>query len=144
MRGDDARVDRINDEVRIAQRMDVALGTRQLRRHFEHADAFVTEDASGLARRELGVARAREQRRQPADFQFRAALDERIGPVELHDEAGLGVHEVRVFRGPRERGDLDLVAADFLRDSREVRRGDDNIKFGVRGQNDQRCEQCGE
>ena len=82
---------------------------------------------AGRARCHFFVARLIQQRGQPADFQFRAAFDQHIGVIELHDEAWLGVHEMRVFRRLGQRGEFNFVAADFFGDGPEVRRGGDDV-----------------
>ena len=81
------------------------------------------------ARRQFFIARLVQQRRKPAGFQFRPAFDHHVGVVQFHDEAGLGIHEMRVFRWFRQRGKRDFVAADFLRNGCEVRRGSHDVHF---------------
>ena len=73
-------------------------------------------DAPRFADFDLRIARVLQERRQPANLQFRAAFDQDIGVAQLHDKARPRVDEVRVFGRFRHRCDFDFVAADFARE----------------------------
>ena len=53
-----------------------------------------------------------------------------IGPVQLHDQAGLGIHEMRVLGRLGQNGEVNVVAADLSGNGAKVRRGGDDVEFG--------------
>jgi hypothetical protein len=99
------------------------------------------DDAARRAGEDLGVARPVEQRRQPADFQLGAALDEHVGAVEGNDLTGARVDEVRILRRFGDGGDGDLGAADLAGDGAVFGSRGDDIERGAGRQ--RRAEQDG-
>ena len=77
--------------------MDITLRTIEGRRYLQQLHPLRGGDSAGRASGDLVVARALEQRRQPAQLGLRAAVDQYIRAVEGDDKAGLGIDEVRVF-----------------------------------------------
>jgi len=129
--GDDAGVGRIGQVMRIAGGVDVALGSVERGRDIQHLDTLAAVDAAWRAGSQARVARALEQRTQPAQLQLRAALEQRIGAVEFHQEARLGIHEMRVFQGFGQGGDLHAVSADFTGEGAQVGGRGHEVQRGV-------------
>ena len=98
---------------------------------FLQRDALGADHVARRARGQFRVARLVQQTGQPADLQLRAALDEHVGAIQLHDQARLGIHEMRVLGRLGQRREFDMVAADFPGDGRQVRRGGDDVQFGL-------------
>ncbi len=125
--GDVLSVGGIDREVRIAERMNVSHRTvHGPSRHFEQANEPREDEVARRIGENLAVPRARDQGREPADFQFGAALDEQVGLIEHADVTGPGIDEVRVFSASGDGRDFDFVAANFLSNGSEIRqRGHD-------------------
>ena len=68
----------------------------------------------------LRVPALLNQRRQPADFELAADADQHVRLLQLEDEAGLRLDEVRILIALGHRVDGDVVAADLARDRREI------------------------
>ena len=73
------RDDRIDREMRIAERMHVARGARDVRRHVHEADALRSLNASRFADLDFRVPRVLQKWRQPAELELRAAVNQHIG-----------------------------------------------------------------
>ena len=65
----------------------------------------------------------RDQWRKPADFEFQADDNEEVGSAKFEQKAGFGFDEVWVLVAAGDRFDFDSVAADLLRECRQVRCG---------------------
>ena len=74
--------DRIDSEMRIAKRMHVARGARDVRRHVHETDALRRLHASRFADLDLRVPRVLQKRRQPAELELCAAVDQHIGVAQ--------------------------------------------------------------
>lgn len=62
---------------------------------------------TGLAGKDFRIARILQQRRKPAAFKFRAALDEQIGFVQHARETRTRIDKMGIFRRAGECGDID-------------------------------------
>ena len=115
--GDAAPVAGIQPVVRVAHRMHVAHGTRDLPGgDLEDLDCQRRVQVAACAGLDVGVAALLDERWQPADLQLASDQDQQVGRVELEDEARLGLDEVRVLISARQRLDAHLVAAHLLGD----------------------------
>ena len=88
-----------------------------------------------------GVAALRDQGRQPPDLQLQPHDHQQIRLPQFEQEAGLGFHEVRILVALGHRFDVDLVAAHFLRQSRQVGRRRYDIQ--LLGRRNRRGKQAG-
>ena len=119
-------------EMRIAERVHVAGRAGHVRRHVHQANALRSLDASRFADFDLRIARVLQERRQPADLQLGAAVDQHIGVAQLNDEARTRIDEVRILGRFRQDADVDFVAADFAGERAEIRQGGDDVEFRLR------------
>src|SRR5216684_4562614 len=69
-----------------------------------------------------------DQRRKPADLQLQSYADQEIGMAQLQQEAGLGIDKVRVLIALGQRLNIDLVAANFLGNRREVSKRSNHLQ----------------
>ena len=74
-----------------------------------------------------------QERRQPADLEFRAAIDQHIGRAQWDDETRARIDEVRIFRRLSQSRDLDFVVANFARERCEIGQGGDDFELCVSG-----------
>ena len=89
--------------MRVAHRVHVAGRARQLRRHLHQPNPLRRLHAPGLADFDFRIARVLQERRQPADLELRATVDEHVGLAQLDDEARPRIDEVRIFGRLRQR-----------------------------------------
>src|SRR4029079_9116247 len=68
----------IEMNVRIAERMDVALRPVNRGRYLEASHEVCGHEVAGLTRLQFRIARSLQQHRQPADLEVRAAADQQI------------------------------------------------------------------
>src|SRR5712691_7188876 len=106
---------RVDHEVRVPQRVNVALRAIEARGNLQHLDAIRRHNTSRRSGRDLRVARVLEQRWQPSELQLGATFDERVSPIERHDVTRLRIDVVRILGWFGQRYDTDLVSADFPR-----------------------------
>ena len=119
--GDPLAVLRIHPVVRVAQRMDVAHGARDVPvGNLEDRGAERRVQIALRADLNLRVPALLDERRQPADLELAADADQHVGLLQLEDEARLRLDEVRVLIALRHRVDGDVIAADLARDRREI------------------------
>ena len=62
--------------------------------------------------------------------------------MELQDEAGLGLDEVRILVAATDGLDLHLVASDFARERGQVFGTRDDVHGGIGRASGTRCQQC--
>ena len=91
-------------------------------------------DAAGLTGGDLRVARVLEERREPADLELGAPIDEHVGFAQFHDEARPRVDEVGIFGRFREDGDVDILSADLARERSVIGKGGDDVHLRLRGE----------
>src|SRR5260370_10510286 len=115
MLGDDFRIERIYHIMWIAGGMNIAFRSIKCGRHFEQLNSLSTRDVARSPARQFGVTRLIQQRREPSYLQLGAAFDKDVGAIELPDEAGLGIDEMRIFGWFGEGGKIDILTADLLR-----------------------------
>jgi hypothetical protein len=72
------------------------------------------------------VAGLSDQRRQPANFQLQADHDQQVSLAELKEEAGLGLHEVRILIPTGDRFHVDMVATDLRGQRGQIARSRDH------------------
>ena len=70
---------RIDREMRIAERVNIAGSARDVGRHIHQTNSLRRLHATGFADFDLGVARVLQERWQPADLEFCAAVNQYIG-----------------------------------------------------------------
>ncbi len=132
--GDALAVVGIQPIVRVAGRMDVAHRARDLAggdlQDLGGEGGVEVAVRTGL---DLRVAGLRDERGQPADLQLAAHRDQEVRLVQLEDEAGFRLDEMRVLVAARERLDLDLVPAHFAGDGGQVLGGGDDVEGGAGG-----------
>jgi len=118
---------RIRPVVRVAERVHVAHRTRDVStRDLENLSGQGRVEIPLSARLNLAVSALLLERREPPDLQLAADQHQQVGSLELQDEAGFGLDEVRILVPLRNRLDRNLVAADLAADRREIfRRGYD-------------------
>src|SRR5687768_7299284 len=76
----------------------------------------------------LAVASAVHERRQPADFEVRATLDEHVRLVQHPNKTRPRIDEVRVFRTLGNGSDFHFVSADVFGDGTKVRQRCDDVE----------------
>src|SRR5437667_1204736 len=76
--GDRFGDDRVNREVRVAKRMHVTRGARDVRRYVHETNSLGSLHASRFADLDLRVPRVLKEWRQPAELKLRAAVDQDI------------------------------------------------------------------
>ena len=118
--------------MRIAQRVHVAGGAGHVRRHIHQPNALRRLDAPGFADFDLWIARVLQERRQPADLQLRAAIDQHVGAPQCNDETRTRIDEMRIFGWFRHDGHVDFVAANFARERAEIGQRRDDFEFRLR------------
>jgi hypothetical protein len=105
----------------IAQSVDIALGTVDWGRgDFEERDAFGHGQVSGAPIEDVRIPSVIDKWRQPANLQFRSAVEKEIGTVQDADEAGARIHEMGILGSSGERGTLHVLAADDFGESGKV------------------------
>ena len=124
---------RIHAEVRIAERVQLALRAVLAGRHLERLDVHRGVDVPGARRQDLRVARHFEQRGQEGVLETEPVHDDRVGAIELRDEARLHRDLVRILVALRDRDHLDAVAADLARHVGDVGRRRDHPQHRRRG-----------
>src|SRR5262249_52893225 len=125
--GDDSGIGRIGEVMRIAGGMNVTFGAIERRWDFEQLYALAASDTPRSSRRQLGIARLIQQRREPADFKVCTALDQGVGAIELYDEARLCVDKMWVLGWLGQGRNRDFSAANRCGDRAKIRRRDNNI-----------------
>ena len=117
-------------DVRIAVGVDIAFRAAERGRHLEQMNAGVGRDVTGPALGDLAVAGAVEQRRHP-ELQIETGGDEQIGVAQDRHEAGLGLHEMRIFVALGDGGDGAFVADDFPGDGSVRGKAGDDLHGGA-------------
>src|SRR5438093_6005965 len=82
-----------------------------------------------LADIDLRSSRILKKRRQPAQLEFCAAVDQHIGIAQRYDKAWPRIDKVRIFRCFGQNREVDLVSADFTGERAEVRQSRDDVYF---------------
>jgi hypothetical protein len=135
--GDRARhllaAQRIEIEVRIAERVQFALGPVLAGRNLERLDVDRRVDVGRARGQDLRIARDFEERRKERVFETEPLHDQRVGAVQLRHEAGLHGDLVGVLAAAGDRDDLDALAADLARHVRDVRKRRDDAQHRCRG-----------
>ena len=134
--------DRVDDKMGIAEGVDVASGAGRAGGHVHQAHALRSLDAAGLADFDLRVARVLQQRRQPPDLEFGAAVDQDISVAQLDDETRTRIDEVGVFGRFGEDAYVHFVPADFASERTEIGKGGDDFQFGLAREGE--AENCGQ
>src|ERR1700730_5540858 len=99
----------------VSKRMNVALCAGDLSRG--DLQNFGESGGVKIFRRadlDLWIGGLRDQRRGPPDLQFEAHDDQQVRPLQLQEEAGLGVNEVGILVAACDGLDVNFVAADLL------------------------------
>ncbi len=131
--GDPPAVARVEPVVRIALRVHVPHGARDLaRRDVEDLRRQRRIEVAGASRLDLRVAALRDERRQPADLEFPPHDDQQVGGMELQHEARLRFDEVWILVALRQRLGRHLVPADVTGNRGEVLGGRDDLRLGRR------------
>ena len=113
----DARdVLRIELNVRISGRMDVALRTINQLRHFHLVHKSGSVEVTRLSRLDLPIARLRKQQWQPADLKLGAGTHQQVCIACAGNEAWACFDMMHILQCGRRRRHLDLVAAELLRE----------------------------
>ena len=112
--GDACDVAWISLNVRIPQRVNVALGAIETRWLFDHRDQRRRLEIAGLARLHLRIPRLLNHQRQPADFELGTGGDDEIGAARTRDQAGFCLHMMRVLERVGGAVHVHLVAAQLL------------------------------
>src|SRR5258707_15715077 len=118
----------------IAGGVNIAFRSIKRRGYFQQLNSLSTRDVPGSPVSQLGVARLVQQRGEPSYLELSAAFDKDVGAIELHNEAGLGIHEMRIFGWFGQDGEIDILTADLLRDGCQVGCSGDHVQFGICGQ----------
>jgi hypothetical protein len=106
-------------------------------RALQHFRTFIAAHFA-LRRRDVLALRACSISGQPADFSS-APPWMSISALLSFTMKRLGVHKVGIFGGPCERGEFDLVTADFPGDGSDVGHGRDNVQFRLSAGNHKNC-----
>ena len=123
---------RDRSEVRVAAGVHVAHRARhRLGRDFEQRNPVGRDDPARGARADFRVAGLVDQRRQPADLEVEAVLDQNVGFVQRDDEARLRLNVVGILVRLADAGDVDAIAADVARDGREIGQRGDDLELGL-------------
>ena len=80
-------------------------------------------------RLDLGIAALRDQRRQPPNLKVESDDDEQVGMAQFQKKAGLGLDKMRVLIAFGDRFNVDLVAANLLRQRSQVRGGGNHVEL---------------
>ena len=112
-------------------RVDVAFGAVEARRLFEQRHVARRLEVARLARLDLRIAGLLRHERQPADLELGAGRDDEVGAARARDEARLRLDVMRVLQRVGRGVDVDLVAAQLLRE---------RAPFGHRGEHVERGE----
>jgi len=122
--GDAYAVERVEQVVRVAERVDIAVrAVDGARRHFHRHDGLRRIDKPRLAGQQLRVARLPEQQRRVAGLELEPHLYEGIGLVQQGDETRARLDEVGVLGAFGEAADRDRIAPHGLGEAAEVRDG---------------------
>src|SRR5205085_6123287 len=89
-------------------------------------------DPPGFANLDFGIARVLEKRRQPADLEFGAAVDQYVRVAQRNHKTRTRIDEVRIFSRLRQNDDVDLVSANFSRERTEIGKSGDNVQLCLR------------
>ena len=73
-----------------------------------------------------------DERRQPANLEFKPDDNEQLGLGELQKKARLGIDKVRVLIATSDGFDIHFVSANFLRQGRQVGRSRHDTNLAVR------------
>ena len=119
-------------EMWIAERVHVAGRARHIRRHVHQANSLRSLHAARFAQLDLRVARILQERRQPADLQLRAAIDQHIRAPQLHDETRARIDKVRILRRFGQDRNADVIAANFARERAKIGQSGDDVDFRLR------------
>src|SRR5262249_34497951 len=106
--------------------------------HFEQLHGRRSFEITVLTRLHLRVAALTQQHRQPTDFEIRSRANDEIRAAHLRDQARPRLDVVDVLIGRRRGNDVDLVAADFLRQRLPLRLARKNVESRVSGSGEKR------
>ena len=114
--------------MRVAQRMHVTHRARDLAgRDLQDFCRERRVEIAVRARLNARVAALLHQRRQPSHLELAPDRHQQLRIVQLEDEAGLRLDEVRILIAARQSLDLHLVTADLAHDRREVLGGGNDL-----------------
>jgi hypothetical protein len=123
---------RIEMQVGIAGRMDVAERAVQARRPVAQPDGARRLEISGLTGLDARIARLRLHQRQPANLELGTRAHDQVGVACARDEARARLDAVRVLQ-PAGRGvDLGLVAAELRGERAPFGRAREDVQGGPR------------
>jgi hypothetical protein len=117
---DGGDVARIELDVGVAERVDVAHRAVELGWHFRERDRRGRLEEPGAAALDAGVGGFLQQHRQPARLELGTVRDQEVRRARTRDEARLRLDAVHVLQRARRDIDIDPVAAKFLRERAPV------------------------
>src|SRR5215471_81171 len=110
--------------------MHVAFGARDLSLwNFENPRLKRSIQVAIRAHLNFRVAALLDEGRQPPDFEIAPDQDEDVGSLQFENKARLGFDEVRILVPLGDRIDRDVIAADLVRDRREILGGGHYIEL---------------
>ena len=122
--------------------MDIAFRPCDLtRRDFENLGLERRVQITVSAHLNLSITTLLDERRQPADLEIATDQDEKVGLLELENEARFRLNEVRILIAFCDRIDRYVIAADLTRNGCEVLRRCDDVQLALsrqRGSRDQK------
>jgi len=117
---DGFRNNRVDHEVRITHRVDIAGRASERRWDFQKPDPLRRFHPSRLSDFDFWIARILQEWREPTDLEFRSAIDQHIGFAQFDDETGPRIDEMRVLGRLGEDGDVDILTTDLTREGSVV------------------------
>src|SRR5260370_4682195 len=107
--------DRIDREVRIAKRVNIAGSAGRGCRDIHQTNSLRRLDTSGFSNLDLWIACVLQQWRQPTNFELSAAVDQYVRVAQRHNKTCTRIDEVPLVRWFPQNDEVDLLAADFAR-----------------------------
>ena len=132
--GDDAQVARVEVEMRVPARMQVAQRAVERFGQVQRLQMLVRHDVAGLAGLDRERRPALQQDREPADLQVGAGADHQVGAAHPGEQAGPRADVMRVLARRGRGARLDVLAADLPGERRPFRfAGEDADRRGRGG-----------
>jgi hypothetical protein len=125
-------VARIGLDVWIAARMHIAVGTIEASRFLEHPHVLRSFEIARFSRLHPGISRLLQHQRQPADFEFSAGRDNKVGTACTGDQTRPCFNVMRVLQGVGGRVNLDLFTAQFFGQCAPFGYAGENVQHGER------------
>ena len=100
--------------MRIALRVDIALGPIEITRRIHAHDKAARLHVAVISRQDLAVVCLLQQRRQPAYLELRPATDDEVSIAHLGNKAGASLNVVRILQCGSRAVCLDHITADLV------------------------------